>query len=173
MIYKIPKGQHRSRPTTFNLHVGVTSVRKKVRFHKSCIYELPYPASLQINKLFGLGKLYHHLDSARFGWRYAEDGMISLFAYSYYKGKRYLKPFDPIYKTQEIHLAKIPVETEISLEIRAEKDKYEFYIDNIVCATTPSGIPFNLMYELYPYFGGKEPPTQEILITMINETIHK
>lgn len=99
--------------------------------------------------------------------------MISLYAYSYYKGKRYVKGFDPIYKTQEIHLTKIPIETHISLEIRAKHSAYEFYIDNLRCATTPSGIPFNLMYELYPYFGGKEPSTQDILITMTNETIHK
>src|SRR3954462_10892015 len=95
MTFRIPSGKHYARP----FHLGIWWNRKsfawKVIFTNSCRYDLRSDDQLDTNKLCGIGYLFggHHVDSARFGWRYnKETDLVELIAYCYVNKERIIKP---------------------------------------------------------------------------------
>jgi hypothetical protein len=92
MIFHINKGRHRARPLRFGIWRNRKVFGWKVVFANNCRYELPGNDQLDTNKLVGVGYLFHHKDSARFGWRYLPDkGKMELLAYCYDKGRRIIE----------------------------------------------------------------------------------
>lgn len=93
MIFRIPRGRHRARPFRFGFWWRRNSFAWVVKFDDSCWYELQGPDQLDTNKLIGIGYLPgHHIDSARFGWRYdIAKGQVEILAYCYVKGQRIIQ----------------------------------------------------------------------------------
>jgi hypothetical protein len=60
MKYTFKKGNHRPNKLTFGLFVNKKSVVRDVIFHDSCRYYLAGEDQYDVNKLFGLGYLWHH-----------------------------------------------------------------------------------------------------------------
>lgn len=158
-LYKIWKGWHWC-ILLFRIKAlwNCTRMVQKVMFKKSCLYEIPFPDKLDINKLFGFSYGNHHKNSARFGWNCAGGG-IALFAYTYLNGKR-----------TEKFITLIETEKEYKLMISVNKDKYIFTVFNAdksrieqVIISKPRNTP-KLGFKLWPYFGGnqKAPHTMEI-----------
>jgi hypothetical protein len=88
MIHTVNKNRHRFLPPIFGLFF------KKKIFYDVCFlegseYDIDTDQS-DINKLFGVGFFpHHHVNSARFGWRYNPDKVaIELLAYFYDNGVR-------------------------------------------------------------------------------------
>jgi hypothetical protein len=165
MIYIIDKGYHSFSPKKFKLFIG-NKISKKVLFYKDCQYEIP-GHQLNINKLFGFSRGYHHYNSVRFGWRYM-DGKIEILAYMYKKGKR-INEWD-----EDIHLAFIELDKPYNFILMHKKDTIHFIIksdnNDLLTIRTFSFNPlFKLGYILNPYFGGSEPSpkTMKISITDI------
>ena len=88
MKYKIKKANKYSCPPLPLLSLGKKTFTWKVTFDESCIYQLGNQTDIQ--KLCGIGWLPgHHINSARFGWRWIpEKNQVELLAYCYDKGVR-------------------------------------------------------------------------------------
>lgn len=156
--YKIKKGKHysgfRISPTYNKM-----SSKYEVIFKENCIYDLHDEDQYDVNKLFGLSYGYHHINSARFGWR-ADGEKIQLSLYCYREGQRYMKD-----------ICQLDTERTYTLEIKNEGTYYEFLISGntssfmaygkITKPQTPK-----LGYNLFPYFGGNEPAPHDIEILM-------
>lgn len=181
MKYTIRQGEHRARPVSFGLWKDKIILERQVIFHDNCKY-LNLGEDIQdINKLFGIGYLpgfwsifkvlggiisqrnipdvYHHTDSARFGWTYNHDrNNILLHSYCYVNEK--------LLKSELLH---VPMETRIHCRIVISKYDYQFNVDtpNI---TFKSSVPYthnkNWSYLLNPYFGGNLSATHDMDITL-------
>ena len=159
--YKIKEGKHFSGfrvSPTYNKNVS----NYEVTFTKSCIYDLHNVDQLDVNKLFGLSYLYHHTNSARFGWR-AEGDKIQINVYCYRNGERYMKD-----------MCLLDVDKTYSMELRNIGDYYEFEIKDATSvyycyAKIPKPKTPKFGYKLWPYFGGNEtvPHDMEILMRKI------
>lgn len=133
----------------------------KVRFDESCIYE-PFDEEHDINKLWGMGFVHHHKNSARFGWR-AKDGVIEIHTYCYIKGER---------KSEKL-IECMPNEwVELDLDVR--RHEYEFKAKNIDGERAMKFIPKGdtrflqlFTYKLFPYFGGNNPAPHEMGMSII------
>ncbi|HYH16739.1 MAG TPA: hypothetical protein VD794_16020 [Flavisolibacter sp.] len=90
MIYTIKSGKHRASPLTVGFFINKRRIRKYIRFLPSCRYALEGADKEDVNKLFGLGYLWHHhKDSARFGWVYnPQMDRVDIFSYCYIDGSR-------------------------------------------------------------------------------------
>ena len=156
--YKIKKGSHYSgfRLSPF---YGKNVVKYEVIFTKSCLYDLRNDNQYDINKLFGLSYFYHHIDSARFGWR-ADGDKIEISAYCYKDGQR---------KIHEMCL--IDVDRLYTLEIKNTGGYYEFELKDesssfFSYARISKPITVKVGYELFPYFGGDETAPHDMEIFM-------
>lgn len=157
--YKIWKNWHWCNVLfRFKLLFDCKRMVQQVIFKKSCLYVLPFPDKLAINKLFGFSYGLHHNNSARFGWHCVEDH-IALFAYCYINGKR-----------QEKFITLVKPEQEYKLMISVSNKKYVFTVfegKSLIQRTIdkPNNL-FKIGYKLWPYFGGnrKAPHTMEILL---------
>lgn len=161
MIVRIKKDRHyRSnyllRPFKFGREWSREYV---VAFDDSARYELT-DNKTQVNKLLGVGQMFHHWNSVRIGWRYRNE-KIELFLYKYTNGQR-------LY----FHVCSAAIGEEIPVlvnyTIKGKKASYRLKIGNIVSfyeweiERWFERIPF--LYECFPYFGGVMPAPQEIKI---------
>lgn len=160
MIFRIPAGKHRARPFRFGLWWRRTSLSWVVKFDESCRYNLGNEDQMDVNKLVGIGYLWHHHnDSARFGWRYDVDtGRIILSAYCYVSGRRVIQ-----------HICFCEIGKEYQIEIKALS--YAYYLaayDNtgktIGWASVDHYHNKRLQYRLGPYFGGQSVAPHDIKI---------
>jgi hypothetical protein len=165
MIFKIPAGKHYARPFLFWLWFRKRIFRWRVIFSDSCVYDLQSQDQADVNKLCGIGFLPgHHVDSARFGWRYdIERKQIELLAYCYVNNTRIIKPICllDINKPYYIELAKL-------------SGTYEFHCSETDNINDPA-IGYNyvnarqnkaLKYKLNPYFGGNRAAPHNIYINL-------
>lgn len=173
MTYKIRKGNNSvgllNRIFHFKLFYNKSPLKYKAIFTDSCRYNLKDIDQLDINKLFGIGYFSwnlspHHIDSARFGWRWNEQKQkIEIFVYCYINGERVI---DPLY---ECDLNK---QYTFTLIINKHNKLYNFnvretlrpnYYDSVL-------IPFNhnkkLGFFLEPYFGGNKTAPHKIIINL-------
>jgi hypothetical protein len=165
MIFRIPSGKHYARPWRFGLWWNRQQWTWKVKFTDSCQYELGTVDQLDTNKLCGVGYFpgFHHVDSARFGWRYwPNTGYIELIAYCYIGGKRVI---------ENIEFCEVGKLYELQLSV-TEQD-YVFNVIDPVFGKPVGGITIEhghkkkLGYGLWPYFGGNQVAPQEIKIELI------
>ena len=155
--YTIKKSKHYcSNLFRFRLCLWKSKLTRNVIFTDSCKYDLPYPQSLAVNKLFGISYGYHHKNSVRFGWHY-NYGKIQLFAYCYVDGVR-KESFICALETNEIY----------KLSILKTKDKYFFAVsgkDVLAQKSITHGTNMSKIgYQLFPYFGGTEVAPHDITI---------
>ncbi len=159
MIFRIKKGNHYSRPLRIGIWWRRTRFSWAVKFTESCRYDLGNEDQFDTNKLVGIGYVPgHHVDSARFGWRYdIEKGMIELFAYCYLNGRRIIKT---------IGYCKIGQEYNIDLYV----SRWAYYFSLIEAGSTISETEIvhahkkRLKYRLGPYFGGNQVAPHDITI---------
>ena len=162
MIYVIKQGQHQFKPNNFNLDFVVNDTEFKTwecLFGSTCSHDLPYPESLQVNKLAGYAKIHHHLESLRLGYRWnKETQRMDLFPYYYYKGKRTIA-------TLPITSVRLDKYFRVSMTIRP--NSYKLYVGKN-SISTPSNFRTYIGYELGPYFGGKIPAPHDMTIQIDN-----
>ena len=159
--FTIKKGQQSS-DLNYLTKTEYAELKFKVKFDNSAIYTNIIPENQwDINKLYGFADndAHHQMYSARFGWNWNE-GVLSLFAYTYNNGKRESKL-----------LGAIKIGEEVTCSIKVAGDKHIFTHNSIVntmprSATTPKAIG----YKLYPYFGGDEMAPHDIFV-WIKETL--
>jgi hypothetical protein len=106
MIFKIKKGTHRAKPLRFGLFYNRKEIRRSVVFHEDCRYIGLGQDQLDTNKLFGIGYFFnHHIDSARFGWRFDETvDKIIISTYCYVAGKRIINEIAAVDIGQRVEL---------------------------------------------------------------------
>jgi len=112
MIFRIPAGRHYARPWRFGINWNRKSFEWRVQFTDSCRYDLGTVDQLDTNKLCGVGYIFglHHVDSARFGWRYVkETGQVEVMAYCYVNRERVIQhvAYCEIGKAYDLHLTKM------------------------------------------------------------------
>ncbi len=153
-IYHIRKGQHFSTRKIMSLQTSGISFN--ARFDQSAIYTTKTSENqFDINKLMGFSDCnsMHHDNSARFGWRWAND-QLEIFAYVYTNGQRI---------TEKLGAANIGESH--YYQILVQDDHYAFTFGEttkkIPRGKTCSG---GFYYMLFPYFGGDEPAPQDISI---------
>lgn len=163
MIFSIHKGNHRSWPFMFGLHVKPWMERDVV-FDETAAYELPGSDDDDVNKLFGFGYINggHHQDSARFGWNYNNStGRIRLFAYCYVNGMRIIQELCEVLPHKKVRL--IISESLSKRYVFSVHDGYNNWHEMAV-----ANIPFNhdkkWKYKLGCFFGGNNPAPQDITI---------
>lgn len=163
MIFRIPRGKRRAMPLRFGFWWRKTSFTWNVKFTESCRYDLKSEDQYDTNKLCGIGYLPgHHIDSARFGWRYWEvNGQIELKAYCYTSGQRVMQ-----------NLAFCEIGKEYQLQLNIAKHDYIF---NVVDAETgkpvggsiiPYGHDKKLQYRLGVFFGGNQVAPHDLKIEL-------
>jgi hypothetical protein len=162
MIFKVFKGNHKFSPRLIRFFFG-NKVKRKVLFTNNCLYNIN-ESQLNINKLFGFSLLYHHWESARFGWR-AMDGKIELLAYIYNNRKR-INEWD-----YDILLARVDIDTLYNLSLEIKNNNYQFKIFDefgqlISIREYPCKSNMKFGYLLNPYFGGKVSAPHDMEIQM-------
>lgn len=115
----------------------------------------------QVNKLFGFNRFGNHKNSYRFGWSGDHgDRYIRLYAYYYISGYRTIK-----------EICKIEVHTNVKCMIKRSGLRYKFEVETengerYIHYTDEVNHAHNFMLYSLPYFGGKEPATDNIDITL-------
>lgn len=165
MTFYIPKRWHYALPffTWFwwNKKVFIC----QVKFSDSCRYDLQSDDQLDTNKLFGVGYFpgFHHVDSARFGWRYVkETDRIELLAYCYVNKERIIKPLASCEIGKTFELRVYTGDGIYSMGVwDASTTRYIGYV------TAPYTHKKKLQYLLLPFFGGnrKAPHSMKIKLS--------
>lgn len=165
--FKIKEGKHGS-----GFHFGLNVSRRMVRYFKfddSCISKYINSDSKDYNKLFGFSIGYHHHNSYRIVWRPSYEGkklagegnLIELAGYQYNRSKRKFESLLTV-TTGKIYKAEIFTimtgtyyviydgDIEIgSCFIEGESPKFSF---------------FGLGYKLWPYHGGQNKASHDMII---------
>lgn len=156
MTYVLKKGMHNADSNPLK-SVSSAAMRFAVTFDSTAIYTTVDPANQgDINKLYGFSDCssMHHVNSARFGWRWYNN-RLELHAYTYLNKIR-----------NSVFVAAVELGKETTCEIKTENDQYVFTCNGQTvtmgrgCNGQVSG------YQLYPYFGGDETAPHNITITI-------
>jgi hypothetical protein len=164
MIFRIPPGKHYSRPWRLGFWWNRNEFAWKVKFSDSCRYDLQSVDQLDTNKLCGIGYFpgFHHVDSARFGWRYnTGTGLVELLAYCYVNKERLIKP-----------IATCEIGKEYQLKMFVGNGLYSLCVWDQVSETYAGYVTVRythrkkLQYGLWPFFGGNRSAPHEIKIEL-------
>ncbi|MCQ2349109.1 MAG: hypothetical protein MJZ98_01355 [Paludibacteraceae bacterium] len=120
----------------------------------------------QVNKLFGIGQVFHHWQSMRIGWRWdLEKSMVELVAYWYNNKVR-----------DYVHICYVklyqPTDMMVSVQIVDGAVIFRCYVGEsfvtraFVIKERWQKVP--IFYECFPYFGGYMPAPQNIGISIKN-----
>src|SRR5437870_4570444 len=160
MTFRIPKGWHYALPFFTWLWWNKKVFTWRVTFTDSCRYDLGDNDQLDTNKLCGIGYFpdFHHVDSARFGWRYnTGTGLIELLAYCYVNKQRIIKP-----------IAACEIGKEYLLKLYAGNNLYSLCVLDPVTNAYAGYVTVRythkkkLQYGLLPFFGGNRRAPHEI-----------
>jgi hypothetical protein len=128
------------------------------RFDSSAVYTSgAVNNQYDINKLYGFSdnNMHHHVNSARFGWRWNDDA-LRIFAYVYN---------DEQVITRELGVVLIGADMVCSITV--DGDAYIFELDGRkVSLPRTSKTASAEGYRLYPYFGGDETAPHNIQIAI-------
>ena len=153
--YIIPKGDHYALQNDFR-PTRIRQLKFSVLFDSSCIYSTTKAYNTEdVNKLYGFSdcNTQHHLNSARFGWRWT-GRELEILAYCYADSVRQIKP-----------LGVIAIGKPAEMSICVEAENYVFELNGSAalmqrrCSTE-----YAEGYQLYPYFGGDEVAPHEVRI---------
>ncbi|RIJ41587.1 hypothetical protein [Pontibacter oryzae] len=154
VVYTIAKGGHYSDKNTYK-QLNATSLKFQVLFDSSAVYTSKSPNNQgDINKLYGFSDCgsFHHVNSARFGWRWYNN-RLELLGYTY------------VNKQVKYELiTEVAIGESILCELNVEEEQYRFTVGEkeVVLPRACSGSVNG--YQLYPYFGGDETAPHEIKI---------
>lgn len=152
--YFIPAGAHSANQSSY-VAISVDTIKFKAQFDNSAIYKNVDPVNqADINKLYGLSDCnsFHHINSARFGWRWYNNE-LQILAYTYNNSVL----------TYEFIQA-VSLNTYYTYQIILTPTDYIFKLNNTevklprYCNTQLDG------YKLYPYFGGDETAPHDITV---------
>lgn len=152
--YAIKKGTHSSKLFGFLPHFGFTldkSTTFECKFDENCIYSIPDNDKYDINKLYGFSTSYfHHVQSARVGWRCLDGEIIQLLTYCY----------DNSVRIPEILIDEVKVNTIFKFTISVEDDHFAFIYEcgdiQKVVMVKKSQKSWTFKYTLFSYFGGNK-----------------
>jgi hypothetical protein len=153
--YIIRKGNHSAEGNHYR-SLLTDHLKFRVLFDSSCIYTTSREwNTADVNKLYGFSDCNtgHHVNSARFGWRWSGQA-LEILAYCYVNGER-----------QSKLLGTIPIGQPVDMSIRLQESEYIFELNGQsfrmprYCATSRAE-----GYQLYPYFGGDETAPHDVKI---------
>lgn len=167
MIYHIKQGQHRSRSLIRASLTCKDSIEFEFKFDRSAVYRFDnIEDQYRINKLYGFSDSWSHHSrhSARLGWRYIPSkDEIEILLYCHVLGEEKSTlirtiDFDILYKGRIVI---------------TDKHYFGFVVDNYpvnyiinsraVIKRNLNINPVGLKYRLYPYFGGRNPATHDMI----------
>ncbi|MEQ8473529.1 MAG: hypothetical protein RIC35_20195 [Marinoscillum sp.] len=153
--FLLPEGSHGQSLRAETLQS--TKCYFKAIFDESAIYQTEDPVNqYDINKLMGFSDCnsVHHVNSARFGWRWLDD-LLEIHAYVYVNGERF----------SEL-VGVVPLNEPSSYEIAITKETYRFKLNELDEVVMPRGSTCDqgAYYMLWPYFGGDETAPHDIKI---------
>ncbi len=139
--------------------VSVDELKFLVKFDSTTVYKTKDTLNQHsINKLYGFSdnNAYHHEFSARVGWRW-KDNELHLFSYD---NNNSISTLD-----WSKDLGKVEIGHEINCSIKVKADAYMFTV-NGKTETIPRASKTAKAegYKLYPYFGGNETASHNIMI---------
>lgn len=151
MIYTIKKGQH-SCKHSLSAHSGTVREARIVTVTSSWRHE----GIKSIHKLWGFGYGYqHHINSARLG--------LKLFA-DYFRLVTYV--YDNGIRLKEKKITDLPYDTTFASSIDYSSQAFLFIVDGVEVKVSVSQTPKPGFY-LFPYFGGKEVPANDVITQII------
>lgn len=156
--YTISSGAHET--TNPFRPMQAKKIKFSVKFDTSAKYITKDPNNqADINKLYGMADCssFHHVNSARFGWRWYKD-QLELHAYSYANGVN----------TSTL-VSAIDLDKWYTCEISLEDGKYVFQAANKKVEHVRGCDGEGVGYQLYPYFGGDETAPHKINIKIKEE----
>lgn len=136
-------------------------------FDNSAKYTTKDPKNqTDINKLYGFsdcGSSNHHVNSARFGWRWYQD-KLEIHAYVY---EDETKQDDSDVADSKL-IGTVDLNKTYRYSITISNDEYIFKLGNKPTVTMKRGCTGDSgdKTKLYPYFGGTEPAPQDITIAI-------
>src|SRR5690606_27005983 len=152
-LHTIKKGEHYAETNRLQLFNG-NSLHFKVIFDSTAIYQnIQAENKLDINKLYGFSdcSTQHHVNSARFGWRW-NGRSVDILAYTYVNKQR-----------QSKFLGTALIGEEIDYSLSIHKHEYEFRFKQETVVMPRSCETDNVTgYLLYPYFGGDEAAPHDV-----------
>jgi hypothetical protein len=164
MTFLISSGKHYAQPWCLGIWWNRKSFAWRVTFTDSCRYDLQSDDQLDTNKLCGVGYFpgFHHVDSARFGWRYnITTGLVDLIAYCYVDKQRIIKP-----------IASCEIGKEYILKMYSGNNLYSLCVLDPVTNAYAGYVTVRythkkkLQYGLLPFFGGNRRAPHEIKIQL-------
>lgn len=155
----IPKGEHYALQNDFRT-TRIQKLKFSVLFDSSCIYSIKGSNATDVNKLYGFSdcNMQHHLNSARFGWRW-NGRELEILAYCYIDSMRQITLLGTI---------DIGKPAEMSITVQPENYVFELNGSAALMQRHCSG-EYAEGYQLYPYFGGDEVAPHEIKIKIKEE----
>lgn len=151
MIYTIKKGQH-SCKHPLSSHSGTVNEARIVTVDESWKHD----GIKSIHKLWGFGYGFdHHINSARLG--------IKLFA-DYFRLVTYI--YDAGIRLREKKIIDYPYDTTFASSIDYNQGYFVFNVDGVEAKVSVTQKPKPGFY-LFPYFGGKEVPLQNVQTQII------
>lgn len=152
--YTIPSGRHNADQSSFKT-MNISHLRFEAMFDSSAIYStVDRDNQADINKLYGMADCNspHHVNSARFGWRWFDE-RLEIWAYAYVRSERKYKFIDTV-----------EINKKYKYEIAFTDSAYVFSVNNTSITLARSCSNMAGGYKLYPYFGGDEPAPHDITI---------
>lgn len=153
--YTIKKGRHAS--TNKVELIQSHKMHFTAIFDESAIYTSGTEENQHdTNKLLGFSDCndHHHLNSARFGWRWLDE-QLEILAYVYADGDRIIEP-----------IGTIPLNEPVAYQLILNDDSYLFVLDGFppVSVERKNKCDMGVYYLLTPYFGGDETAPHDITI---------
>ncbi len=152
--YVIPSGEHYANQSSYQ-PVEAEAIRFRASFDSSAVYQTAQKENqADINKLYGVSDCNsaHHVNSARFGWRWYNN-RLEILAYAYVNGER-----------KHEYVTSVALDIVNTYEILFTDESYVFRVNDVEIKL-PRGCEGDVNgYKLYPYFGGDETAPHQITI---------
>lgn len=155
--FKIKKGNHYS--GLYIDKINSNTINVDVLFDSTCIYDLKDSIQQQdVNKLIGFSSCgsLHHVNSARFGWRWFND-RLEIFSYCCVNKVRKME-----------YITSVSINEWHNYQIIDHENKYEFILDRLSSYVIKDSCKENSRYLLKPFFGGNLKAPQDINIKIKN-----
>ena len=167
--FTVEKGDHKFKEDKVGIRITKPSFKTKgssrifVSFDESTFYDkgLLGKDSMDINKLYGLSDCYanHLKNSARFGWRPIDSGLMEIFAYVYADGHRIIESMGTVTPYEQAYY-----------QLDVKGDYYDFlFKGHQVSIKRVKNCNHGVYYRLFPYFGGNMGAPNQMRIWLYEE----
>ncbi len=164
--FTIKKDHHYSKLFGFLPHFGLTFKNKfsyKIKFDEGCLYDFNTTDNYDINKLIGVSTSYfHHVQSARIGWRCIDGENIQILPYCYDNKKR-------INEFEDFVLGTVKPNELFECSIIIEDNSFTLTFNHSKQIILPkTNNSWSLKYLLFPFFGGNNTAPKKMSIWIEN-----